>query len=269
MSKKIEKFEQDLDRLIMEGESLLHAMNRECHPEAFDKKLLESMKLDDAQNFIENLPDFNKEYQTWYSEALALVKQTLPDRIQDFASYHEYPRPRKDITFQNYMIKDYLQGLQRVDYKGKVILSRDAAIPEFIQQLSIIKAAKTTLSSTLVNISILVQADLYDSELEEAKALADAGFLRAAGVICGVIIEKHLKQVCTNHNISMGRKKATISNLSQVLKDNEAISIPVWRSIQQLADIRNLCSHAKGDDPTKQDLQDLLSGTSKVLKTVF
>ena len=83
-----------------------------------------------------------------------------------------------------------------------------------------------------------------------------------------MVIEKHLKQVCVNHGITI-RKKNTISVLNDALKDNEVLSMPNWRFVQHLGDIRNLCDHAKEREPKQEEIDDLLAGTRKVLKTIF
>ncbi len=268
MSEKYDKFSKELDDLIAEGDVLHLAIQHECHPEDFKQaygRIVEKSKLED---FIKNLPRFGKKYQSWFSRSQAVVKQILPDRINDFNSYYEYPKPRKDITFQNYMIKDALQGLTiRAD--GKVETDASAAIPELAQQINILRAAKDALKSRLMEINAILQADLFDSEVESSKALAKAGYLRAAGAICGVIIEKHLAQVCDTHGISVKKKNPGISDLNQLLKDNDTISVPQWRFVQHLADIRNICDHAKGREPTKEEIDDLVAGTDKVLKTIF
>ena len=85
-----------------------------------------------------------------------------------------------------------------------VIVDGKAAILVFAQQLNIVKAAKATLESSLIELASILQADLFDSEIDSARALAKSGFLRAAGAICGVVIEKHLKQVC---NTARGNHK--------------------------------------------------------------
>lgn len=197
------------------------------------------------------------------------MKQVLPERINDFNSYYEYAKIRKNITFQNYMIKDALQGLVIRDYAGEIKVDASAAIPELVQQINILNAAHGVLKSRLMDMKSILQADLFDSELESAQALAKAGYLRAAGAICGVIIEKHLAQICDDHGIAVKKKNPGISDLIQLLKDNDTITVPQWRYIQHLADIRNISDHAKEREPTKDEIFDLISGTGKILKTVF
>lgn len=266
------RFAEELERLVERGESLEYAMRYECDPTGFRKDLLKLSEPSTVDRRLEDLPHFNQDYQTWYSESLALVRQILPDRVADFKSYFEYPRGRTNITSQNYMIRDYLQGLKITtgsSYNKQVIVDRTAAIPEFRQQVSIVKAARATLESSLLNLTTILQADLFDSEIESARALARAGYLRAAGAICGVVIEKHLKQVCANHSHKSKKRNPSISDFNQLLKDEGVISIPEWRFIQHLTDIRNLCDHARETEPSKQEIDDLLAGTAKVLKTVL
>ena len=269
MSEKSKRFEADLHRLIAQGVLLHNALQHELLRSDFDKMIAKSFSKEEGKNYVEKLPDFGSEYQAWYSEALALIKQTLPDRVKDFISYYEYPRVRKGLDYENYRIRDLLQGVVRkVGFDERVIVDGSAALPAFRQQLAIVKAAKSTLSSTLVDLTTILQADLFDSEIDSAEALAKAGFLRAAGAVCGVVIEKHLKQVCANHNVKLGKKKLTIAVLNDALKDQGVLPIPNWRFVQHLGDIRNLCDHAKVQEPTKDQINDLVAGTRKVLKTI-
>lgn len=270
MTEKFDKFSKALDKLIKDGDMLHMAMRYDCYGEEFKDAVKERLGEDEAGKYLKKLPDFEQKYQGWYSEAQALVRQILPDRLADFQSYYEFPRVRKDITFQNYMVRDYLQGLRITRGGGyEVIVDKSAAIPEFVQQLNIVKAARDKLDSALIDLTAIMQADLFDSEVASARALAKAGYLRATGAICGVVIEKHLQQVCDAHGITIRKKNPGISDLNQALKDEDAVSVPQWRFIQHLADIRNLCDHAKGKEPTKDEIEGLLSGTEKVLKTVF
>ena len=269
MSERTKKFGEELEKLIKDGDMLMLAMEHDCVPSQFRKAYLpafgEEAKLD---AFIKGLPSFGSSYQAWYSKAHALIKQVMPDRLADFISYFEIPKGRKSIDFQNYMIRDYLQGL-RTTRGSDVVADGSAAIPEFRQQLNMVKAAKANLDSTLMDLKGVLQADLFDSEVETAGALAKAGYLRAAGAICGVVIEKHLHHICDTHNISGRKKNPGISDLSQLLKDSNITTVPQWRFIQHLADIRNICDHAKGREPTKEEIQDLVAGTEKMLKTIF
>lgn len=157
--------------------------------------------------FLEKLPSFSGEYQRWYSESIALLRQLLPDRVADFVRHYEKPKGRKDITFENYRIEDFLQGLRITrGYEKEVVVDSSAAIPQFRQQLAMLKAAKARFESSLFEIRQLVQADLLDSELEAAEVLAKHKFTRAAGALAGVVWSGTCRRFALIVSYPLGRK---------------------------------------------------------------
>jgi hypothetical protein len=265
MSSNIEKYKKDLEKLEKKGEALLSAMQYECYPERFEEALGDKLK-----EFKKALPKFDNDYQSWYSEAKVVIKQLLPDRLSDFERHYEKPKPRKDITYDNYRIEDYLQGLNVTrGWEKEKVVGPDAAIPQFQQQLAILKAVSSRFESSLFDIRQIVQADLFDSELEAARELLKNGFLRAAGAVSGVVLEKHLGQVSENHNITTRKKHPTISDFNDLLKNGGVLDTPAWRQIQRLGDIRNLCDHNKDREPSRDEVEELISGVEKFTKTLF
>jgi hypothetical protein len=263
----VDRYKKDLDALIGKGEQLRNAIQHECYPEETARVVEESLG-DKADEFIQALPSFKDEYQPWYSEAKALVRQLLPDRLADFTRYYEKPKTRKDITFANYAIEDCLQGLTR--RRGiETVVGPAAAIPCFSQQLNIVKGIRGHFQSSLFDIRQIAQADLFDSEIDAAKELTKNKFFRAAGVVAGVVLERHLKEVCGAHAVTIRKRAPQMSDLNEALKGANVIDIPQWRSIQHLGDIRNLCAHDGESEPTADQVRDLLAGVSKVTKTIF
>ena len=187
MISNLEKYKKDLDQLIADGELLFNSMQKECLPEQFEEAWKKVFKTK-YKDFVKKLPSFSGKYQDWYSESLVLIKQLLPDRVSDFTKLYEKPKTkRKDITHENYTIEDHLQGLTVTrGWEKKKVVGPEAAIPRFEQQLNILKSVKKRFTSTLFDIKQLVQADLFDSELEAAKELNKKGFLRGAGAIACV-----------------------------------------------------------------------------------
>jgi hypothetical protein len=53
-----------------------------------------------------------------------------------------------------------------------------------------------------------------------------------------------------------------------LLKVNNIIEVPQWRHISMLADIRNVCDHHKGAEPSLEQVTDLINGVEKVIKTI-
>jgi hypothetical protein len=269
MATNLDRFKNDLARLIKTGSNLELAMQYECFPERVREALTKQLgkKTDE---YIKSLPSFKSAYQRWYSEALALLRQVLPDRLGDFSRHYEKPKPRKDITYENYRIEDYLQGLNVTrGWEKEKVVGPDAALPHLGQQLAIVQAAEARFESSLFEIRQLVQADMFDSELEAAEALGKFKFVRAAGALAGVVLERHLAQVCQDRNLPVGKKNPGISDFNELLKNAGAIQVPEWRFIQHLADIRNLCDHSRKPEPTAEQVSDLIAGVKKIIKTVY
>ncbi len=265
MLANLESYKKDLEKLVASGIWLHSAMQYACHPKEFKEAYGEK-----AQDVIKVLPEFKQGYQAWYSESKALIKQLLPDRLADFAKHYEKPKTRKEVTYENYTIEDYMRGLRMTrGYEKEIVVGPYAAISQFEQQLAILKAVSSRFESSLFDIRQLVQADIFDSEIATAKGLLKGGFLRAGGVVAGVVLEKHLSQVVENHSLIVGKKNPTINDYNELLKNSDVIDTPNFRHIQLLGDIRNYCGHKKEREPTKSEVEDLISGVEKFIKTLF
>lgn len=267
----LDRYKKDLESLVGTGEQLLNSIQAEFHPVEFRAEARQKLGAK-AKSFIASLPSFGTTYQSWYSEAKALIRQLLPDRLTDFVRHYEKPKPRKDITYESYRIEDMLQGVRVTrgfGFEKELVVGPEAGIPHFRQQLAIVRAVKARFESTLFDIRQLVMADLFDSELDAARELAKKKFLRGAGAVAGVVLEKHLLQVCSNHSVALSRKAPTIGNLNDVLKAANVVDVVLWRSIQHLGDIRNLCDHKKERDPKAEEINELIAGVEKTVKTLF
>ena len=263
----LKKYKDDLDQLIDTGDHLLSAIKYECFKERTTRAVKRQYGKE-AGDFLDSLPVFSEGHQAWYSEATRLILQLLPNRLNDFCGFYETPKGRKNVNYESYRISDYVLKLSVIQGEEKVV-GPNAAIPRFRQQLAIVKAVKKRFESSLFDIRQLVQADLFDSELEAAKALVKNGFLRSGGALAGVVMEKHLAQVCENHGVKLRKKNPTIGDYNDALKTSAVIDTPVWRSNQLLGDIRNRCDHHRDAEPTREQVTDLVDGVAKLTKTVF
>ncbi|MGQ7856584.1 hypothetical protein ACUN24_20295 [Pedobacter sp. WC2501] len=173
MATNNDKYKNDFQKLIELGGSLFNAMQYEVFPEEFKKQAKNALKTNEkVETFIKKLPDFGPGYQKWYSESVKLIKQLLPDRLADFVRHYEKPKTRKELTYGNYVLEDYLQGMTVTHGYEKIkIVGPDAAITQFRQQINILQSLEARFESTLFDIKQLVQADLFDTELQSAKEL--------------------------------------------------------------------------------------------------
>ena len=213
------------------------------------------------------LGEFAPRYEIWYSKALSAVTQIAPLRLTEFKEAYRHEK-RKEITYDTYTISDFLLGL-RIKFHGELTFNPIQAFGvKFLRQVSIVAAAIHLAPSVLRDIKAILRAELFDSDLDAARALLKAQHLRSAGVVCGVILEAHLKGCCAVHLIKITKKSPGISDLNDLLKEAGVYDVPMWRLVQRLADIRNLCGHKKERDPKPDEVEDLISGTNKVIKEV-
>ena len=215
---------------------------------------------------------FESKYQRWYSESLALLGQLAPDRKLEFEVLYKGDGKRKEIGGHTYTIQDWLNGIRSPthNYPERKVFDDFAAVAmRFKTQHEIVQATAGRFESTLFDIKQLVQADLFDSELDAARELVKHKFLRGGGAIAGVVLEKHLTQVAANHSVSVRKQHQTISDVNDALKNGSVIEIPVWRFIQRLGDLRNLADHNKQRDPTSEEIVELIDGVDKITKTLF
>lgn len=251
MDSKLEVLQKDLQKLIEKGDRLYYAMleNEKLLPDSIKEKKYK-------------LPSFYHDYDDWYSEALVLIKQILPDRFADFVRQYKDEK-RKELNNLTYSISDYLYLYRPVSVESQ------SAIAKMNHQLAILKSSKQIFKSSLFDIKEVLQADIFDSELGAAKELTKKGFSRGGGAIAGVVLEKHLGHVCDVHILKLSKKNPSIADYNDCLKEHSVLDTPTWRYIQHLGDLRNLCDHHKNQEPTKENVLDLIVGVEKIIKSVW
>lgn len=265
MPTNLERFRADLNALITLGDEMLIDLLLQSRK---GKDRLDAKQVKEVKD-IEGT--FDRMYQQWYTEGSAVIKQLIPDRLVEFQHLYKGDGKRKEINLTTLNIQDWTNGIRaHTSYDGMKAFDDCAAVSmRFQNQLNILKASERRFESSLLDMRQLVYADLLDSELEAAGELLKHGFHRAAGAIAGVVLEKHLGQIAQNHKVTVKKNDPTISELNDVLKAENVFEIPIWRQIQHLGALRNLCDHDKGREPTTEEVQELILGVEKVTKTLF
>jgi len=223
--------------------------------------------LDEGQKPDMSLGNFAPSYEVWYSKALSAVGQICPSRLPEFKEAYRHEK-RKAVTYDTYAVSDFLMGLT-VTFRGEPTFNKTQAFAtKLLRQIGIVQSAEQLAQSVLFDIRGMLRAELLDADLDAAKELLRAKHLRSAGMICGVVLETHLKSCCDVHGLTVTKKDPGIGDLNELLKAAGLYDVPTWRLIQRLADIRNLCGHRKDRDPRTDEVEDLVAGTEKVIKEV-
>ena len=256
---------QEIELLVKQGREMLahKAANELIKKSKKDEKIIE---LAESAKKADNIAF---DYQVWYSKSLPVVQQLLPERYTEFQEYYRLEK-RKNIDLATYTINDYLAGITMTMLTGEEAFnSFGVFMKKFQSQINILESALVRIDSVLVNIKGVLQAELFDDELSVSNELLKKKHLRAAGAVAGVVIERHLAQIARAHAIVIRKSDPSISDLNDLLKNAGILDIPDWRLNQRLGDIRNLCVHSKDREPTPEEVEDLIRGAEKIIKTVF
>jgi hypothetical protein len=212
--------------------------------------------------------NFQFDYQRWYTKALRVVELLAPDRHSEFKSYYEINPKRKSLGYGTYVIQDFMKNVVPGGYQFQDFDSHAQAALCFVNQLSIFQSLSQRVGTVLSNIDGQLLSELHDAELHTAKGLLKVS-VRAAGSLTGVVIEHHLQKLAIKHGVEFKKKNPTIGDLNEPLKNAGVFDTPTWRKVAYLADIRNLCSHKKDIEPTKEQVDELINGANWLIKNVF
>lgn len=116
-------------------------------------------------------------------------------------------------------------------------------------------------SGYLSSIKTLVQVEVFDSELEQAKELFSSGYFTAAAVIAGVVLETALRDLCDRNGISHGKLDKMNADLAKACVYNKLNQ----KRITALADVRNNAAHGKSNQFTAQDVDDMIRDVQQFL----
>ncbi len=250
--------EKEFQTLIKQGKRLYQSMY------LFDEEGKAALIESGVQ--IETLPNFNLEYQHWYTKSYYLIKLVAPHRLTDFEELYK-KKKGKEPTLDTYCISDALLGVQ-LTRGGKVVVSPFTALGKMEQQLSILGSVKELTENYFYRLELEIRSDVYDSEIDTAYELLSKRFFRAAGAIAGVVLEKHLGDIAKEHQIVISKKNPTISDFNEKFKEDGIYEVPDWRRIQYLGDLRNICCHDKKIEPTEEQVRSLLDGVKYIIQNI-
>ena len=100
----------------------------------------------------------------------------------------------------------------------------------------------------------LIQAEVFDSELEQATGLLKVGYKSPAAVVAGVVLETSLRELCDQQGIAHGKLDKMNSDLAKAGTYNKLQQ----KRITALADIRNSAAHGTQNEFSEQDVEDMI-----------
>lgn len=200
------------------------------------------------------------------SDQLAEVERTMQVKYSEFYGSYEQVDPEK---FLNWCVKARSLianacGKDLVHYKSFVKAEEPnsyAGNYENLKELRAVFAAarEDFEGGYLISIRNLVQAEIADSELEQARELHKSGYVSAAAVVAGVVLETTLRTLCDLHGISHGKLDKMNADLAKAGQYNALMQ----KRITALAAIRNSAAHGKSGDFTADDVAAMITDVER------
>jgi len=136
-------------------------------------------------------------------------------------------------------------------------------VARFSRIHSIFLAAKEDFEGGyLSSVRTLVQAEVFSTELDQARELLLAGYASAAAVISGVVLETSLRELCARYDVAVGKTERMNADLVKA----GAYNVLVQKKITALAAIRNSAAHGNFADFKPADVEGMVVDIERLLE---
>lgn len=141
-------------------------------------------------------------------------------------------------------------------------VSYDLYLDKLMRIRAVFLAAKEDFEGGyLRSVRTLVQAEVFDSELEQARALFKGGYVTAAAVISGVVLETTLRELCDRTGIPHGKLDKMNADLAKAGVYNRLVQ----KRTTALADIRNSAAHGKPEEFSDADVESMIKDVERFI----
>lgn len=242
-----EALENKVDELVAEIEEINGELYDLAHDSVSAQKTIKTERVDWAK-----VDKLDERYELWYTQASTLVSEYMPERQADFReAYSDIDELLHFDGMEHKDVEKYCGILRR-------IISR---------QRNLLLSIPPKLEVERLKVRKGVSDEIITEELYRAKKLWDEGNIRAAGVVAGIALERHLLTVC---EISERELEYThsdgIRSLAETLYDVDEITQTKKGQLEYLADIRNDCAHANEEEPDRREVERLINQAEDVVR---
>jgi hypothetical protein len=128
--------------------------------------------------------------------------------------------------------------------------------------MSVFAAAKEDFDGGhLRSVRTLVQAELFNTELEQATELLDKGYKVPSAVIAGTVLETGLRELCNRSSLSVGK----LDKMNADLAKAGTYNLLRQKQITALAEIRNKAAHGRPTEFTDADVKAMIADIERFL----
>lgn len=159
-------------------------------------------------------------------------------------------------------------GKESEHFKSFVAVGKPQSFESNTSRLSrlraVFSAAKEDFEGGyLASVKNLVEAEVFSSELDQAQELLGSGYRVAAAVICGVVLETNLRNLCKSRGITPG----SVERMNADLVKAGAYNTLVQKRITALAAIRNSAAHGNTSEFGSADVKSMIGEVERLVAT--
>lgn len=148
--------------------------------------------------------------------------------------------------------------------KAEELRAYDSSYTTFERMKAVFSAAiEDYKGGFLTSVKNLIQADVFDVELDQARELLSNGYKLAAAVIAGVVLETTLRDLCIREGLTQSKLDKMNADLAKAGIYNKLQQ----KRITALADIRNSAAHGKPEDFSENDVTNMIRDVEQFLAT--
>jgi len=107
----------------------------------------------------------------------------------------------------------------------------------------------------------LVQAEVFAEQIEQARELFENGYILAAAITAGIILETKIREICISKGLAIGN----LDKMNADLAKNGIYNTLVQKQITAIAAIRNSAAHGKYEDFTKEQVRNMIDQVEYLL----
>ena len=194
------------------------------------------------------------EYNKWYGSALEIIKRVNKGILKEFENAHAN---NQKFLAQEDLYNDYLRKKHYLIFQDNLQI-----------QKGLLHSTDGALEIKALDVTTLVTADLIENELDQAKLMLKQGFIRCAGALAGVTLESHLKLLHKQLGIQWDRGDG-LNVLGQRLRKNSVdFTLGDEKKVIAMADTRNKCDHKDQDEPTIDEVIELIDDVGRFTQRV-
>lgn len=141
--------------------------------------------------------------------------------------------------------------------------------------IAILRAIRSEIDGGwLFTLKGLITAEVFADFIEMAEHLLETGYKDPAAVMCGSVLEEHLRQLCTRNAIAIEIEKddkqihKKADRLNSELAKNEVYSKLDQKMVTAWLDLRNKAAHGKYDEYTEDQVKNMLVAVTEFMARV-